>query len=305
MRKKSRAGAFIGYLAYKAFALFLAVLPRRAVLALGGGLGRLVYHIDAKHRRVVEANLSVAFGSEMTPAERAGLNKRFFAALGRSLLAILKAAHMSAARVRGLFEVEGRPHMDRALAAGKGVLLFTGHYGTWELTIPALVESAPLRPIFRDLDNPFIGRDLARLRERLGAGSISKFGAAKPVLQALARNEIVAILIDLNVLHSSGPVFVDFFGRPAATTPALAAFHLKTGAPIVPMFCEPLPRGRYRMTYEEPLVFERTADHEADVLKITQTCTNMIERRIRKRPELWFWVHKRWNTRPDGESRTA
>jgi len=302
---KSRVGAFVGYLAYKSFALVLAVLPRRAVLALGGGLGRLACRLDSKHRRIAESNLAVAFGGEMTPAERARLNKRFFARLGRSLLDILKAAHMSAARVRGLFEVEGRAAMDRALAAGKGVLLVTAHYGTWELTIPAVAECAPLRVIHRDLDNPFIGHDLTLLREKLGAGSISKFGAAKPVIQALARNEIVAILIDLNVLHSSGPVFVDFFGRPAATTPALAAFHLKTGAPIVPMFCEPLPRGRYRMTFEEPLVFERTGDHDADVLKITQSCTKMIERRIRKRPELWFWVHKRWNTRPPGETRTA
>ena len=181
----------------------------------------------------------------MTPAERAGLNKRFFAALGRSLLAILKAAHMSAARVRGLFEVEGRPHMDRALAAGKGVLLFTGHYGTWELTIPALVESAPLRPIFRDLDNPFIGRD-PRLRERLGAGSISKFGAAKPVLQALAGTRSWPSSSTRTSSGASGAVFVDFFGRPAATTPALGAFHLRTRAPLLPVFCRPAPGGGYR-----------------------------------------------------------
>jgi KDO2-lipid IV(A) lauroyltransferase len=303
---KSRTVGFAGYLGYKTFSLVLAVLPRGAVLALGAGLGRLAYHLDAKHRRIAAANLAVAFGAEKTPPERDRINRRFFAQLGRSLLDVLKASHMSAARVGSLFEVEGRAHMDRALAAGKGVLLFTGHYGSWELTIPGLSECAPLQAIHRDLDNPFIGRDLARLREKLGAaGTISKFNAARPVLQALARGEIVAILIDLNVLHSSNPVFVDFFGKPAATTPALAAFHLKTGAPIVPMFCEPLPGGRYRMTCHEPLVFERTADHDADVLKITQTCTKMIERRIRERPEPWFWVHKRWNTRPRGETRTA
>lgn len=302
---KSKAGAVAGFLAYKSFTLFLAILPRRAALALGGGLGRLAYRVDPKHRRIVESNLAVAFGKEKTAAERERLAGRFFARLGRSLFDILKATHMSAARVRGLIDVEGRPHIDRALSAGKGVLVFTAHYGNWEFTVPPLAECAPLRAIQRDLDNPRIGRDLARLREKFGAGTISKFGAARPVLHALARNEIVLILIDLNVLHSSGPVFVDFFGRPAATTPALAAFHLKTGAPIVPMFCEPMPRGRYRLTFHEPLVFERTGDHAADVLKITRTCTNMIELRIRERPEPWFWIHKRWNTRPHGETPTA
>ena len=298
---KNGAGAALGFLFYKAFTLVLAILPRPAVLILGAGLGRLAFRLDGRHRRIAEANLALAFGGERTAAERTALARRSFMALGRTLLDILKAAHMSRARVLGLFEIEGRAHMERALAAGKGVLLFTGHFGNWELTIPALTSIAPLRAIHRELDNPRIERDLHRLREKLGAGTISKFGAAKPVLQALGRNEIVAILIDLNVLHSSGPVFVDFFGRPAATTPALAAFHLKTGAPIVPMFCRPLPGGRYRMTFHEPLVFQGSGDQEADVLKITRTCTKMIERQIRRRPELWFWVHKRWNTRPAGE----
>jgi KDO2-lipid IV(A) lauroyltransferase len=303
---KSRTGAFASYLGYKALSLVLAVLPRRAVLALGGGLGRLAYHLDGKHRRIAAANLAIAFEAEKTSSERDEINQRFFIQFGRSLFDVLKASHMSAARVRGLFEVEGRAHMDRALAAGKGVLLLTAHYGSWELTVPGMAECAPLQAIQRDLDNPFIARDLARLRAKLGtAGTISKFNAARPVLQALGRGEIVIILIDLNVLHSSKPVFVDFFGQPAATTGALAAFHLKTGAPIVPMFCEPLARGRYRMTYHEPLIFERTADRAADVLKITQTCTNMIERRIRERPEPWFWIHRRWKTRPRGETQTA
>jgi Kdo2-lipid IVA lauroyltransferase/acyltransferase len=302
---KSGAGAAVGFLSYKAITLALAVLPRRAVLWLGAGVGRLAFRLDRGHRRIVEANLATAFAAEMTPDERDRLARRAFAELGRMLLDILKATHMSRDRIYGLFEIEGRSHLERALAGGKGALLFTGHFGNWEFTIPALTSIGPLQAIHRELDNPRIERDLHRLREKLGAGTISKFGASKPVLQALARNEIVAILIDLNVLHSSGPVFVDFFGRPAATTPALAAFHLKTGAPIVPMFCEPLARGRYRMTLHEPLVFEGSGDREADVLKITRTCTNMIERQIRRRPELWFWVHKRWNTRPAGETPTT
>ena len=302
---KSKAAAFAGYLAYKSLALFLAVLPRRAVLALGGGLGRLAGRLGRMQTRIVESNLAVAFGKEKTPAERERIARGFFAQLGRCLFDILKAGHMSATRVRALIDVEGGERLESALAAGKGALVLSAHYGNWEFTVPVLSGFAVTRPIQRDLDNPHIGRDLERLRRKFGGATISKFNAARPVLQALSRNEIVLILIDLNVLRSSGPVFVDFFGRPAATTPALAAFHLKTGAPIVPMFCEPVPRGRYRVTFHEPLVFERTADREADVLKITRSCTNMIELRIRERPEPWLWIHKRWNTRPPGETRTA
>jgi KDO2-lipid IV(A) lauroyltransferase len=139
---------------------------------------------------------------------------------------------------------------------------------------------------------------------KLGAGIINKFGAARPILQALGRNEIVAVLIDQNVLRSQA-VFVDFFGKAAATTPSLAAFHLKTGAPLVPIFVHPGRSGRYVVKIREPLSVPSSGSMEEDVLKITQLCTKIIEHEIRQNPELWFWVHKRWNTRPVDEVTTV
>jgi KDO2-lipid IV(A) lauroyltransferase len=193
--------------------------------------------------------------------------------------------------------------VENALAKKKGVLIFTAHFGNWEFGSAAVSEIGPFQVIARALDNPLLEKELFKLRTKLGAGIIYKFGAGKPILQALRRNEIVAILIDQNVLRSQA-VFVDFFGKPAATTPALAAFHLKTGAPIVPVFCSPINDGTYCLKIMEPLEIPSTGHFEEDVLKITQICTKIIEHEIQKHPEYWLWVHRRWNTRPVDEMTT-
>lgn len=301
----SKSRRYVEFAGYKTLAAIFAVLPRGICLDLGAGLGRLAFRIDRRHREIALRNLDTAFGRERPPAEIFALGRQSFSQLGRSFADILKATSDPRKRIRRLLEVEGRDHMANALGRGRGVLLFTAHFGTWEFASAAISEMGRLRVIARALDNPLIERDLHRLRSELGADIISKFGAAKPILQALGRNEIVAILIDLNVLRSAQPVFVDFFGKPAATTSSLAALHLKTGAPLVPMFCSPAQKGRYRVTIGEPLTFTPSDRHEDDVLKITRTCTKIIEQEIRRRPECWFWIHKRWHTRPADEVTTA
>jgi len=286
--------------AFKAFRLLFSLFPRPLCLAAGRGLGLLVFHADRRHRRIALDNLAIAFGRERTEAERTAIARSSFKNIGGALADILIFSRYSKRRILGLIATEGRAHMEAALARGKGVLLFTGHFGNWELAAAPLTEIGTLQVVARALDNPLLEMELADLRTKLGSRVIDKFGAARPILKALSRNEIVAILIDQNVLRSQA-VFVDFFGKTAGTTPGLAAFHLKTGAPLVPIFVHPAPRGRYVLKIYEPFVVPPSGEVEDDVLKITQLCTKIIEREIREAPHLWFWVHKRWNTRPADE----
>lgn len=290
----------LGFAVYKTIATVFAVLPRRLCLAAGGGLGRLAFRLDRRHRQIALANLAIAFGRERTPKELAAVARESFVRFGRVLADILKLTRYSRAKVLGLVTTEGRENLEAARAKGKGALLFTAHFGNWEVATAVVSEVGPVRVIARALDNPRLEKDLFRFRTRLGSEVINKFGASKPILRALGRNEIVAILIDQNVLRSQA-VFVDFFGKAAATTPGLAAFHLKTGAPLVPLFVDPAPGGRYRLRILPPLEFPPLGHRDEDVLKITQICTKMIEREIRRSPEQWLWVHKRWNTRPAEE----
>lgn len=294
----------IGYAAYKALTLVFSLLPRRLCLAAGRSLGLLAFRLDRKHRAVALGNLTIAFGKERPPSELAALAKKAFKRLGSDFADILKVSGYSREKVLRLIMIEGRNNMENALAQDKGVLLFSAHFGNWEFAPAPLTEIGTLWVVARALDNPFLEKELGRMRMKLGAGIINKFGAARPILQALGRNEIVAILIDQNVLRSQA-VFVDFFGKAAATTPSLAAFHLKTGAPLVPTFVHPGRGGRYVVKIREPLSVPSSGSMEEDVLKITQLCTKIIEHEIRQNPELWFWVHKRWNTRPIDEVTTV
>jgi KDO2-lipid IV(A) lauroyltransferase len=183
------------------------------------------------------------------------------------------------------------------------VLLFSAHYGNWEVAPSSLSAYGPVYAVARALDNRLIERDLLRLRRRQGATIIYKSGSSRRVLEALAGGGIVGIVVDQNVLRKRA-VFVDFFGKPAATAGGPAALHFKSGAPLLPIFCH--PRGpRYLIRILPPLEVPPSGDLDADVLKTTRIYTKMIEQEIRREPEPWLWVHKRWNTRPANETKDA
>lgn len=288
------------YAAFRALMLAFAVLPRGWCLRFGAALGGLAYRLDRHHRRIALANLRQAFGPEKGPGELERVARESFRQFGRTIADIFKLFRWTREAVEGLIDVEGWENLEKAAAAGRGVIVFSAHIGNWELGSTVFSKAGPFSVIARALDNPLLDRRLLRFREGLGARVIDKQQAAKKVLQALRDREIVAILVDQNVLRSQA-VFVDFFGRPAGTTPALGAFHLRTGAPLLPAFCWPAPGGRYRMRILPPLAFVPGDDVGADVLKITGTCTRIIETAIREVPASWLWVHDRWRSRPKEE----
>jgi KDO2-lipid IV(A) lauroyltransferase len=131
----------------------------------------------------------------------------------------------------------------------------------------------------------------------LGARVIYKNQAARETLRSLKDNRIVAILIDQNVLREQA-TFVDFFGKTAATTPALATFHLRTEAPIIPCFCYPTPSRTYHLQLYESVQVTLSGDRETDVATITRACTRTIEDQIRQNPQYWLWFHDRWRSQP-------
>ena len=294
---------FIDFIEFGLFCflgLLTRLLPRRACLWTGQTLGNLAFRVDRKHRRLALANLEKALGREAGPAERRRIARDSFRHFGRVTADTLKWTRLKAARRQELLKVEGDEHIRRALRGGRGVIVFSAHFGNWEVAAQAIAKLGPLNVVARPLDNPLIEARLAKFRNRLGAKVIPKFQAAKPILQALRRNEIVAILIDQNVLRREA-IFVDFFGLAAATTPGLASFYLRTRSPLIPVFCHPAPHCSYLVRIGPPLLFEPGGESDQDVLKITQASTKMIEAEIRRKPGLWFWFHNRWKTRPETE----
>jgi len=275
-------------------------LRRRTCLFLGRALGSLAFTLDKRHRRIALSNLQTAFSAELSDRQKRAIAKNSLKNFGAVLADILKLPLMGEGKIGDFLTFEGLENLEAALREGRGVLIFTAHYGNWEVGSWLISRIAKFNVIARPLDNPLLENELDRLRKNLGACVIYKKHAAKQILQALRRNEIVAILIDQNVLQSEA-VFVDFFGKTAATTPGLAAFSLRAGSPILPVFCFPRPPHTYHIKIFKPLETHPSGDLSRDVLKITQICTKIIENQIREAPEFWFWFHKRWKTRPPNE----
>jgi KDO2-lipid IV(A) lauroyltransferase len=267
------------------------LMPLTMVRACGGGFGRLVSHIDRSHRRIAIDNLARAFPSR-SPRECRAICAAMFGHFGRLLFELIKFSTLSHDRMLARVDVEGQEHLDQAYQRGRGVLLYTGHFGYWEIQALALaLHARPIGVLARPLDNPYLHSMLERIRTRTGNTVIYRQGALRKVLRGLGQNEGLAFLIDQH-LHSDA-VYVDFFGRRAATTSALAALAIRTGASVIPAFALPLPNGRYRFIYERPVPLPPEDAPDA-IAQLTQRCTDVLEMYVRRDPHLWLWMHRRW-----------
>lgn len=278
-----------------------ALLPRRALHALGAATGLFASVVDRRHTRIARNNLRLAFGGGLSEREERRIVRECWKHFGRITFDSLAFPRLSARDIGTVVRVEGAERVRSAYERGKGVLFFSGHMGHWE--IAALAQGFAghrMLLVARPLDNPHLERMLARLRTLSGNIVIHKRSAVREILRALREGLGAAIVIDQDARNEG--IFVPFFGIPAATTPTLALLALRTGAPIIPVFAYPGPRGTWRVVYDPEVPVEPTGDREADVARITAACTAVIERQVRAHPEQWLWMHRRWKTQPrEGE----
>jgi KDO2-lipid IV(A) lauroyltransferase len=289
------------YLVVKTVELAVRLLPLRVVRTLGEGLGLAFYLVDRGHRRIALANLAAAFPAR-TPEDREAIAKSMFKHFGRLLLELLKYSSLSNAGKLAAVDWEGEDRVRLAYAQGKGILFCTGHFGFWEQQALAhALKFEPMAVMARPLDNPKLHDLLERIRVSDGNPVLYRRGAVRKALRLLAEGRGVGMLIDQH-MTSPDAIYVDFFGRPASTTSTLAALAIRTGAPVIPLFAFPLPGGRYRMIYEPPV--EPPGEDSPDAIReFTQRCTDVLEMHVRRHPELWLWMHRRWRDTPDANAR--
>ncbi len=269
-----------------------SVCSDRTVKWIGAAIGWVFWAVDRGHRRLATRQLQAAFPSR-TAAECRVLARRTFLHFGRSLTLLLKFSTLTPDQIRARVTFAGVEGAREAVAAGKGVLLITGHFGFWELQ--GLAHPSVLPPatvLARRLDNPYLHALLERTRTATGNRVIYRKGAVRRVLRALGAGEIVAVLIDQHI-QPVDAVTVQFFDRPASTTSAVASLALRTGAAVVPVFGLPSEDGTYRMVYEHPIE-PPGADVADPIVEFTQRCTDVLEMYVRRNPELWLWMHRRW-----------
>ena len=240
------------YLAVRTLLDIVRIMPDGIVRACGTLLGLAFYTFDRPHRRIAERNLTNAFPVRAA-SERRAIVRSAFEHFGRLLFGLLKFATLAPEAMLARVEFEGDDRVRLAYAHGAGVLFVTGHFGFWELH--AMVHALQFEPIgvlARALDNPHLNALLERMRQRTGNVVIYRQGTIRRVMRMLGDGHGVAVLIDQHIL-SRDAIYVDFFDRPAATTSAVAALALRTGALVIPVFALPIGGGRYRMIYEHPV----------------------------------------------------
>ena len=284
------------YLIVRVVIAIVRVTPGVIVRAAGAAAGRLFYTIDGTHRRIALRNLAMAFPLR-SEAERRAIARATFAHFFRMGFELLQFSTLAPAQMLARVEFDGEERARLAYAQGKGVLFISGHFGYWELQ--AMVHALKVEPVSilaRAIDNPLLNRLLEDIRQGTGNTVVYRRGTIRRVMRTLQAGHGVAVLIDQHIM-SRDAIYVDFFERPAATTSAVAALALRTGAPVVPVFALPLGGGRYRLIYEHQVEPPR-ADSPDAVREFTQRCTDVLEMYVRRHPELWLWMHRRW--RDDG-----
>jgi KDO2-lipid IV(A) lauroyltransferase len=296
------------YGAYLALKGMIRLLPHAAARPLGAAFGRLAHRLDRRHARVATANVELAF-PDLAPAERRRLVAACFRHFGAVLFDLISSQRLDPVELCRRFSFEGWEHLDRAESLGRGVFLLGAHLGSWEMSgRPIGLYKGVLHTVARPADNPYLDRELMRLRTALGFAVIQKRGAARRMLQVVRAGGRVGILPDQRVQEREG-ILVPFFGHPAMTTPILARLSRRDGCPVVPVFAYPQSGGRYRLVIRPPIMpadddgaktgsKATKEDEEAAVAALTRRYLEIIEQEIRDHPHMWLWMHRRWDRKP-------
>jgi KDO2-lipid IV(A) lauroyltransferase len=279
----------------------LGVLPRTLARAFAIGLGQAVFLLHSRLRRTGHRNLELAF-PEKAAGERQKILRGVFTSLGRQLAEVCRFPSYTLENVDEVIVYDGFENYEVGRRRGRGVLYLTAHFGGWELSsFMHSLHGHPMHVVVRPLDNPYVDQLVNHYRTLHGNSAFGKESFARGLLGAMKKRECVGILMDTNMTPPQG-VFVDFFGIQACTASGLARVALRTDAAVVPSFAvwdENL--GKYRMRFDPPLELIRTGDEEADIVANTALFTKVIEGFVRRYPDQWLWVHRRWKTRPEGE----
>lgn len=281
------------YLAMKAFLGFLASRQAAERVSWGRRLGRILYRLDGKHRRLAIDNIIRGLGVDEEKAEsiarsnfeHLGLNLAEFAVMGR------RGGEDTKVTIEGLEKIVG------ARSRGRGAFLLSGHFGNWEMIGAALGHSVPLTVVARPMKNPLTEKLIRERREGSGMKVVGHRNATKQILKCIAEGEVVAVLLDQNTHHREA-VFVNFLGRPASVNFGLALLAAKTGAPVLPGFTVREDALRHRAYVGDPIELASRADRREELGVNSARFTAALEAFVRRYPEQWFWVHNRWKNQP-------
>jgi Kdo2-lipid IVA lauroyltransferase/acyltransferase len=276
------------------------LMPYAVVKAMTSFIIAFGFVFIGSKRRIAKESIDIAFGDTITDEKKQWIIKTCFTNLGRGMIELIYFTdHPKMIREKVTFE--GKEHLDAALKEGKGAILVSAHFGNFPMMLLRIVqEGYQTSGIMRETRDQIIEKDFLSMRNKFGLKTIYSHPRAECVsqsLKVLRNNELLFIPLDQN-FGTKGGVFVEFFGQPAATATGPAVFAMRTGAPIIPIFTMRGEGDRHRIIVEPGFHIEEKESDDATILACTTKITRIIEQYIRRYPEEWGWMHRRWKTKP-------
>lgn len=287
------------------FVLFLVRLfrglNRLTAIRLMVLIGRIAFYLAKGVRNRTIRHLTWAFGTEKSPEEIRSLAQQSFLNLAMCAADAIRLPILIEQDLNNLVTAEGFHHIKNAHAKGKGTILLSGHFGNWELLAAWLVQNGlPLKVIGRSADDPRLDEMIVDLRNKAGYTNIPRGNSSRQIIRSLKLGYALGLLIDQDTEVQG--VFVNFFGRPAHTATGPVILSPRFGAPIVPIFIRLRKDLTYHVYCGEELSLDNTGDEKRDLIVNTQKCSDVYEGIIRRFPDQWMWMHKRWKKQPTSVS---
>ena len=295
---KFKVSRYFLYYLGRAAAFLFCLMPISAGRVAGGLIGSAAYYILAKYRKITIENLSLAFGHEKAPDEIRRIAKGVFRNLGKSGAELVNFPKINKKNINDFVTLKNREVLDSAFRKGKGIIIITAHIGNWELMAAGLrLNDYPGVTVGRKIYFDKYDQYLNYLRKTHDVNVIYRDESPRRILKVLKENRIVGIVADQDVDSVEG-VFVNFFGQPAYTPAGPAALARATGASLIPVFII-RKEDKHELVVENPIELTETEDKQADLIMNTQKWSDVVESYIRKYPDQWVWMHRRWKTKPD------
>ncbi len=257
-------------------------------------LSSIAYLVDKRHKKIAKVNLDFAFGDELSEKEKKRIVKRCYKNLVYNLADFVKNQGISKEELAKKITFKNEHYLKDALKERKKVVLITAHYGNWELVALSMgAFFGPLAAVGRKLDSPTMNKILKKNREQFDIEMFDKKGAMKGLIRALKEGRMVGLLVDQNTAKEEG-ILVDFFGKKARHTPSAALLARKFDALIIPVFITSDDFKHFTVTFYPTIKTPKTKNQKEDIFISTQAQAKVTEEVIRKKPDEWFWFHRRW-----------